>query len=197
MTSAAPPQQLRSAATRERLLEAAVECLLDVGYARTTSTLVGTRAGLARGTQLHHFPTTQALLVSAVEHLAARRIAEVAELPRTAGDRVDTTVDLLVSVFTGRLFLAALELWVAARTDEALRTALLPLEAQIGRETHRMTVELLGVDDGDPVVRESVQLTLDLMRGLGLAEVLSDDRARREPLLAAWKDVLRGRLDRG
>jgi AcrR family transcriptional regulator len=66
MTSAAPPQQLRSAATRERLLEAAVECLLDVGYARTTSTLVGTRAGLARGTQLHHFPTTQALLVSAV-----------------------------------------------------------------------------------------------------------------------------------
>ena len=81
--------------------------------------------------------------------------------------------------FTGPVFSAALELWVAARTDAALRDAVGPLEQRIGRETHRRTVELLGVDETAPGVRELVQATLDLVRGLGLANTLTDDTARR------------------
>ena len=48
--------------------------------------------------------------------------------------------DLLASLFTGPLFAAAIEVWVAARTDPALRTALVPVEARFGREVHRLTV---------------------------------------------------------
>ena len=78
------------------------------------------------------------------------------------------------------MFIAALELWVAARTDPALLAAVVPLEQRVGRETHRMTVELLGADESRPGVRELVQATLDLVRGLGLADTLSDDTRRRD-----------------
>jgi hypothetical protein len=35
-----------------------------------------------------------------------------------------------------------------------------------------------------------VQATLDLLRGLGVANLLSDDSHRREQLLAVWKRQL-------
>jgi hypothetical protein len=99
-------------------------------------------------------------------------------------------VDMLASAFTGPLYVAALEVWIAARTDAELRAALVPLEARVGREMHRLTVELLDADERNPGVREAVQATLDLLRGLGVANLLSDDTARRTALLAAWKRQL-------
>jgi hypothetical protein len=80
--------------------------------------------------------------------------------------------------------------WVAARTDPALKAALVPLEARVGREMHRLAVDLLGADETRPGVREAVQATLDLLRGLGVANLLSDDSHRREQLLAVWKRQL-------
>jgi hypothetical protein len=88
------------------------------------------------------------------------------------------------------VFTAALELWVAARTDPELRGAVGPLEQRIGREVHRSTVELLGVDESRPGARELVQATLDLARGLGLANTITDDAARRTRILDHWADVL-------
>lgn len=182
-------QQQRSLSTRNRLLEAAVECLVERGWTGTTTTLVADRAGVSRGAQLHHYRTKSALLIAAVEHLAERRSAELrdeaAKLPPD-GDRVEATIRLLASLFTGPLFSATIEVWVAARTDGALRTALVPVEARFGREVHRLTVELLGADEGRPGVREAVQTTLDLLRGLGVASLLTDDSARRTRLLANW-----------
>ena len=66
--------------------------------------------------------------------------------------------------------------------------------ARIGREMHRLTVELLGADERRPGVREAVQATLDLLRGLGVANLLGDDSPRRDPVLAAWKRQLAAAL---
>jgi hypothetical protein len=92
--------------------------------------------------------------------------------------------------FTGPVFTAALELWVAARTDPQLHAAVAPLERELGREVHRRTVELLGVDEQRPGTRELVQATLDLVRGLGLANTITDDRARRGRILDQWARTL-------
>lgn len=187
------PQQERSRATQGRLLEATVDCLVERGWSGTTTTVVAARAGVSRGAQLHHYPTRTALVTAAVEHLTDRRAAEIraeaAAVP-PGPRRLDRVVDMLASAFTGPLFVAALELWVAARTDPELRRALVPLEARVGREMHRLTVELLGADERVPGVRESIQATLDLLRGLGVANLLSDDSARRTALLETWKQQL-------
>ena len=73
MSAPAPArQQDRSRATQRRLLDATVDCLVEVGWAGTTTTLVAERAGVSRGAQLHHYPTKAALVVAAVEHLVER-----------------------------------------------------------------------------------------------------------------------------
>jgi AcrR family transcriptional regulator len=188
-------QQDRSRATQRRLLDATLACLVEVGWAGTTTTLVSERAGVSRGAQLHHYPTKDALVLAAVAHVAQRRTAELeAEaagvLALPLAQRVDRVIDLISAVYVGPLFLAALELWVAARTDPALREALVPLEVRFGRDLHRFAVRLLGVDERKPGVRQSIQATLDLLRGLGVASLLTDDTERRAGLLAEWKRQL-------
>ncbi len=194
MTTTRAPQQERSRATQQRLLEATIECLVELGWSGASTTVIAERAGVSRGAQLHHYPTRAALVLAAVEHLAERRAAEIraeaAALSADADGRVDGVIDMLAAAFTGPLFVAALEVWVAARTDGELRKALVPLEARVGREMHRLAVDLLGADESRPGVRETVQATLDLLRGLGVASLLSDDSHRREQLLAVWKRQL-------
>ena len=68
--------------------------------------------------------------------------------------------------------------------------AVAPLEQKVGRDTHRLTVELLGVDETAPGARELVQATLDLVRGLGLANTITDDRRRRDRILDRWAETL-------
>jgi AcrR family transcriptional regulator len=193
------PQQDRSRATQQRLLAATIDCLVEHGWAGTTTTLIAERAGVSRGAQLHHYPTKAALVMAAVGHLAERRAVEIkreAESVRDGGPagRVDRVVDLLAAAFTGPLFVAAIEVWVAARTDAELRDALVPLESRVGRDLHRLAVDLLGADESRPGVREAVQATLDLLRGLGVANLLGDDSRRRDQLLAAWKRQLTTQL---
>ena len=191
------PQEERSRVMRQRLLEATVECLVERGWSGTTTTLVSQRAGVSRGAQLHHFPTKNDLVVAAVEHLSEVRGAELADaaaaLP-TGRRRTRAVLEMLAEHFTSPVFTAALELWVAARTDPALAVAVGPLEQRIGREIHRHTVELLGADETQPGVRELVQATLDLVRGLGLATTLTDDAVRRSRILDEWAGVLDERL---
>ncbi|GCD90362.1 TetR/AcrR family transcriptional regulator [Nocardioides sp. LS1] len=192
-TTTRVPQADRSRAMRLRLLEATVEVLVERGFSGTTTTVVSERAGVSRGAQLHHFPTRNDLVVAAVEHLTELRGAELAEalsgLPRGKG-RSRAVLRVLGDHFSSPVFTAALELWVAARTDEQLLAAVGPLEQRVGRETHRLTVEALGADEQQPGVRELVQATLDLVRGLGLADTITDDGRRRGRILDRWADVL-------
>lgn len=178
---------------RQRLMEAAFELLVEKGYSGTSTTLVSERAGVSRGAQLHHFPTKIDLVVATMTHVTEKRGAElltaVANLPKGA-KRTQSVVRMLGEHFSGAEFTAALELWVAARTDPALLEAVAPLEQRVGRETHRMTVELLGADESRPGVRELVQATLDLVRGLGLANTIGDDARRRRRILDQWAATL-------
>jgi AcrR family transcriptional regulator len=192
------PNAERSQATRLRLLEATVECLAELGWSGTSTTVIAERAGVSRGAQLHHYPTKNDLVIAAIEHLAIRRAEELhaaaARLPDGPG-RTAAVLDQLALHHTGPLFTAALEVWVAARTDPALRAALLPAEAALGRQLHHLAVQMLGADEGRPGVREAVQTTFDLLRGLGVAGLISDDSARRAAVLAHWARTLDQQLE--
>src|SRR5436190_7809532 len=66
----------RSAATQARLLDATIECLVERGWAGTSTTEIVRRAGVSRGAQVHHYPTKEDLVLAAVEHLVDRRTRE-------------------------------------------------------------------------------------------------------------------------
>jgi hypothetical protein len=55
---------------------------------------------------------------------------------------------------------------------------------------HQHAVRLLDADERVPGVREVVQASLDLARGLGLADVLTDDSRRRNAVLRQWAQTL-------
>ncbi|MBD0739785.1 TetR/AcrR family transcriptional regulator [Streptomyces sp. CBMA29] len=188
------PKQDRSRATRRRILEAAVSCLAEHGWSGSTVAVVCARAGVSRGAAQHHFRTREELFTAAIAHMAEEWVTAVSEralaLPRAGQDRTYAVVDMLVAVHTGPLFRAALHLWVAAADEEQLRPGVAALESRIGREAHRLTVEFLGADESLPGVRETVQATLDMARGLGLANLLSDDSARRAGIVRQWSRVL-------
>jgi AcrR family transcriptional regulator len=192
VTTVRVPQQERSRAMRARLMDATIECLVERGFGGTSTTLISERAGVSRGAQLHHFPTKNALVVAAVEHLTAVRGDELARAAARvpAAHRTRDVLRMLGDHFASPVFIAALELWVAARTDPSLLEAVEPLERKVGRETHRMTVHLLGADESTPGVRELVQATLDLVRGLGLAATITDDTRRRNRILDQWSRTL-------
>ena len=87
-------------------MEAAIECLAELGYARTTTNAVCERAGLSRGAQLHHFPSKQELLVGAVQHLLHTQIAHIqadVDAVRRADDPVRAVVERIWASFRGPL----------------------------------------------------------------------------------------------
>lgn len=194
------PKQDRSRATRRRLLSAAVACLAEHGWSGSTVTVVAERAGVSRGAAQHHFRTREDLFTAAVEHMAEERSAALRELlatrplPASGPARTDAAVRAIVGLYTGPLFRAALHLWVAASHEEHLGARVAALEARVGRESHRMAVELLGADESRPGVRETVQGLLDMARGLGLANVLTDDAARRDRVVGQWSRLLHDAL---
>ncbi len=194
MTAVEPrePQQDRSRATRARLLEAAISCLAENGWSASTVAVVAEHAGVSRGAAQHHFPTREALFAAALEHVTIERTAQLRR--RIAEQRPELStlaiVELVFDLFSGTLFRAALMLWVAAASEPQLRELVVPFEARIGREVHRMVVELLEVDEQLPGARETVQATLDLARGLGLANLLTDDTSRRAGIARRWARTL-------
>jgi len=191
------PQQDRSRLTRRRLLDATVDSLAQVGWTATSVTLVAARAGVSRGAAQHYFPTRELLFEAAVDHIGQRRMAELkraaTDLPTGPG-RTEAVLTALVSIYTGASFRAALQVWTAASSEPTLRVQLVPLEAELGRRAHALAVELLGVDESVAGVRETVQATLDLARGLGLADLLHDDSRRRRRVIRQWARVLDGTL---
>lgn len=190
-------QAERSERTRELLLDATVECLVELGYARTTVQEICQRAGLSRGAQQHHFTTKAELMTSALEHLFARLSAQIlnatAELP-PGPERIEVGIDQLWRAYSGTLSTAAVELWVAARTDPELRRSLLPVDRALGHATLQFYRHIIG-SDGDTNVDERrtetlLLLTVNLVRGLALDAMIGGDATRRTALLAEWKSLV-------
>lgn len=190
MPASRRPQQERSAATRAKLIEAAYESLLDRGYGATTVGEVQNRAGVARGTLLHHFPTRGSLMAGVVEDIVERRLRVVT----AAGPGIpvaaswDEVVDLVWEELQGPPFTAALELWVASRTDPDLRRALIPLQERIFRTVHRNVTRLAGEDH--PRAPMLVQFTIDLLTGAHLAGTLQP-MVGASAVVEAWKVAVR------
>ncbi len=186
-------QQPRRDETRRALLDAAVESLIEVGFARTTTLEVQRRADVSRGALLHHFPSKAELLVAAVDHLAEMRARELKQLAGQlpAADRrarTDAVLGLLWQFFSGTFFKVALELRTAARTDPELRPVLAAAELALRDRIIAQARTLFGKEVADhPGLERTLDLTLQLMIGAAMSAVLHADHAKIDDLIDDWK----------
>jgi len=193
-------QQQRRDETRRALLDAAVESLIEVGFARTTTLEVQRRADVSRGALLHHFPSKAELLVAAVDHLAEMRAKELKVLasqlpPSDRRERTDAVLDLLWQCFSGTFFQVAMELRTAARTDPELRPVLAVAEKSLRERIFAQARTLFGKDVADhPGLERALDLTLQLMIGAAMSAVLHAD-PRLDLLIDDWKTLFPAVLD--
>ncbi|MBK1788654.1 TetR/AcrR family transcriptional regulator [Prauserella cavernicola] len=185
-------QAQRREQTRAALLDATIDCLVELGYPRTSMQEICARAGVSKGAFQHHFAAKTELMAAAVEHLTLKlkeqRAPEIDRLPE-GPERVAAAVDLLWESYSGTLATAAMELWIAARTDGELRAAMRPVDRALGRSTLEHIARLSGDLPRDKV-ETLYWLTVNLTRGLALDAELGGDPARRTQLLDEWKRIV-------
>jgi AcrR family transcriptional regulator len=160
----------RSAHTRGVLVEAAVESLVDRGWAATTAVEVCRRTGLTRGALVHHFPSLSGLLAAALESVCDELVGAVPE-PVTLVDAVDVTWACVRAPH----FKAVIEAWMAAANDPELRREIGPVVARFSKLVHPDGAlhDVLADDDG----ARFYLLARETMLGLALGRAISSGRA--------------------
>jgi len=119
------PNAERSAATREKILEAAVACILERGYGGTTTLLVQEKAGVSRGSLLHQFPSRADLMAAVLQRITlTRHYAYREEMRRARNDRerFELLVDVLWAQISRPAGYVRLEIMTAAYSDPELLT---------------------------------------------------------------------------
>jgi AcrR family transcriptional regulator len=193
-------QDERTAEMRVRVLNAALACLAERGYAGTTTTAVAQRAGVSRGAQLHHFRTRAALVAAAVEHLYAGLATDYekafANLAPGA-DRVGSAIDLLWDTFRDPRLAAVLELFVAGRTDAELREQLAQVAARHRARVGDLARASFPVAPPKEAAFDSLlTLVLDALQGLAVAQLVEPDEVRSHSALLQLKRITKAELAR-
>lgn len=185
-------------ATRQRIVQVAVDLLVERGLTATTTVEVQRAGGFSRGALLHHFPTREAMLGATIRLLMERNEVAVrqaeAEVPADL-DRVQRAIRVLCASMVRLAFVAELELWAAARTDPALRDVLRDEEKRARTDLYRVIRDVFGEDlatnERYPVV---ASLTVQFLRGLAISDVLRGERGT-ERLITDWIEVVRAILE--
>jgi AcrR family transcriptional regulator len=182
----------RGAVTRSRVIQAAVECILDEGYYRASSNRIADRAGVSWGVIRHHFGTRDRLLLAVLEALHGRLLATLREAAiegATVEERLGSFITLLFTYYRHPDYLAGLQITLnLARepaTHQSTLDALSAMSAALPSELEDVFVQVSpGLDDAD--FRYAIfEIVRGLSIGLGIEDALHEDRVHRPENQAA------------
>lgn len=193
------PHRERRADSRALILDAAVQALVRFGYSGASTVVIQDLAGVSRGRLLHYFPSREHLLVAAAQRLAVERIKEMElwfEVAPTAAaegvERIDYAVTLLWRTFRQPYFWAAMELWLAARTDPVLRGELAASEHRLGRAIEHVIATMFGpTHSSHPAFADTRELLFTSMRGVALTYAIDERDPEADPHLQRWQQLAR------
>ena len=178
-------QAQKSAMTRDRILDAAINCFVDLGYTHVTTAKVADSAGVSRGAMLHHFPSKTELIQAAVEYLHGKLLedftARVNAIPgKLKGKaRRRAGIEAYWDHLTGDLFVIYHELLVASRTDPELERILTNSQQLFEQHVREGTQKLFSEwrDRGDRFLL-AMDVTKFLMEGMAASRLMTDRQAR-------------------
>ena len=189
-------QAEKSALTRRAILEAAIQCIIDYGYARTTTSLIAEQANVSRGAMMHHFPSRQAVLKATIKYLHKkqlkeyRKLMEEVQVPTDAMSRekIEQSVAEAWKYVNLPSSLAYQEILMASRTDKELKQVLQPLEHDFEKSFIDSVKRLFPPWQG----REELELVHDAalftLTGMMLSHMKSNRKQRTERVLSFLTD---------
>jgi AcrR family transcriptional regulator len=120
-------QQQRREETVARLLDASIDSIVEVGYARSSAAVIAKRAQVSDGALFRHFATMGDFMAATAYEVLRRQLdsfsKRVAQIP---GDKpaLEEVLRILRDVTGNSTNAVMYELMIAARTDEKLRATL-------------------------------------------------------------------------
>jgi AcrR family transcriptional regulator len=200
------------ASTRQRVIDAAVACILEEGFYRASSNKIARRAGVTWGVIQYHFGTREGLLVAVSEYSAAEIDAAFAHAEisgDTLRERLESLADVIWSYYRRPEFLAYMQITLnlshdptsAKRTREGLRD----VQHRFTRHLERLMRAVLApeVEPDSELAQRLSGLLFSTFRGLALDHELSDalpmDRAERthpDPQRTMLADALAAYIER-
>lgn len=142
-------QQQRREETVARLLQASIDTIIEVGYARASAAVITKRAGVSVGALFRHFETMGDFMAATVYEVLRRQLEtftkQVAEIP---ADRpaLPAALTILRDITAGSTNAVLYELMVAARTDEKLKETLQNVLGQYSAKIHDAARALPGAE---------------------------------------------------
>jgi AcrR family transcriptional regulator len=142
-------QQQRRDETVARLLDASIDTIVEVGYARASAAVITKRAGVSVGALFRHFDTMGDFMAATAYEVLRRQLElgtkEVVEIP-TDRPALDAMLTILRDVTRNPTNAVMYELMIAARTDEKLRATLQDVLVEYGAKIYDAFRALPGAD---------------------------------------------------
>jgi AcrR family transcriptional regulator len=142
-------QQQRREETIARLLEASIDTIIEVGYARASAAVIARRAKVSDGALFRHFATMGDFMAATAHEVLRRQLElfakEVAQIPAEKPTS-EAVLTILRDVTGNPTNTVMYELLVAARTDEKLRTTLQDVLNEYATRIYDLGRSLPGAD---------------------------------------------------
>ncbi|RMF14614.1 MAG: TetR/AcrR family transcriptional regulator [Candidatus Dadabacteria bacterium] len=192
-------QARKSARTRQRILDATLDCLIERGYARTSTNDIVARAGVSRGAMLHHFPSRNELFVAAIEHISRGQLDRfrdaVTNLPEAPAARIDQAIELVWESFSQPAYAAILELGIAARHEPELAEGLRSAARRFEQEVAEVLRDLFASAGVTEQLLDLGQLLVNwLMHGMALSRLIDDRPDQQQTGLEVIRTLARQAL---
>jgi AcrR family transcriptional regulator len=153
-------------------LDAAIDCLVEEGYAKTTTRRIAQRAGVSPGALQHHFASKAKLVGETLHHIRARWASDMLAqgVPDTPSIQLrhEQLLDRMWAQYRGPLFQALLELAIGARTDPKLRAQLVGAHQEMARWNEQVAPVLYPEFADRPELLPLIATGQATMRGLVL-----------------------------
>jgi AcrR family transcriptional regulator len=190
-TRPAAGKQARAEATRQRIIDETVACILEEGFAAASAKHIAERAGVTWGVIQYHFGDRSGILASVTEaglaeFTTAMNAVSVPDGPLR--DRLEAIVAAGERAFTSSLSLASFEILMAARSQH---DAVLHAQAEpFSQEVHRLGAQVAPRHD-----RTVTRVLLTGLRGLALLQLVAPGRVDTRREQDALVDVLLAYLE--
>ena len=190
-------QEQRRADTQSRILTAALDVLVEKGHAHFTTIGVAAKAGVSRGAQENYYRTRTDLIAAATAHAmdeASARTASSAERAKTSTDPLKEFLDDEKEFFFSNTYAAMVELALAGRDEPALEKIHRDAFVKFGRLRNKVWTEaLVAAGYGEREVRDFVEMTVYLLRGMTMTDLILPQKSPGD-LLSRWHDLAPGIL---
>lgn len=192
-------QHERRAETSRKLINGAIECLLDKGYAGANVQEICRRSGVTTGAIQHNFGSKQGLMTAVVDELFrsfadATLAIEPSRSPLP--DRIDRLVNHYWSIYGDDRYFAILEILLATRHDaELMRLVGGHRKKLVTRLREYLPQEFSDIDLPAETLLDIAHEMMDYLRGYAVHRLYQREKRLDDAALEKASEIVRRRFE--